>query len=89
MRTADSLVASVLSDEAASAPACADYGISNQEIYNSYYRPIRAGEVNADNLHKAIMGKNSGATLTKLLSECPSNKGYSFKIRTLYDMLGM
>ncbi len=89
MRTADSLVNSILLDEMPSGPASADYGIGNQEIYNAYYRPIRAGEVTADQLHKAVMGKNSGATLTKLLSECASNKGYSFKINTLYDMLGM
>lgn len=89
MRTADSLIQSILSDEMPSGPACADYGIRNQEIYQAYYAPVRAGELTADQLHRAVMGKKSGETLTKLLSSCPSNKGKDIKIKTLYDMLGM
>jgi hypothetical protein len=44
--------------------ACVDFGISNQEIYNAYYKKIRREEVTAEQLDEAL---GNGPKLTALI----------------------
>jgi len=59
-RTADVLVEAIMLDCMPRPSACVDFGLDNgnvQQRYEAYYYPVHAGEITADQLHEALVGK--------------------------------
>ena len=83
-RTTNSLISCIMQDVFPPIFVCAYFGIKSQEDYDAYYYPIRAGELNADNL-TSVVGK--GNELTNLLRSVKSNPHKDIIIETPWDNL--
>ena len=81
-KTADSLIKSILFDVFPSIAVCTDFGISSQKHFESYYFPIRKGEITKEQLEKVV---GNGKELTNLLRSVQSNPHKDIIIKTLWD----
>lgn len=81
-KTADSLIKSILFDVFPSIAVCTDFGISSQKHFESYYYPIRKGEITKEQLEKAA---GNGFELTNLLRSVNSNPHKDIIVKTMWD----
>lgn len=88
-RTADALVEAIMLDVFPGPGATVDFGLDSgdvQQRYESYYYPVREGEITANQLHEAATQQNrAGAALTELVRSAPSNPHKQVTITTVYD----
>ena len=83
MRTADILVEAVMNDQNPRSSAACDFGIDigGKIVYESYYYPIRGGELTADELHQCV---GDGVKLTELVNSKSKNPHYGIRIVTMW-----
>ena len=80
----ESFIQAVNMDVGPTPAAQCDFGIDTQEHYEALYYPIKAGEITAEELDKAL---GSGPALTALVARCKSNPHKDITFVTSYDML--
>lgn len=86
MTTPKNLIEAVMLDEYPSLATMVDFGIDigGQQVYETYYHPIRNGEITEQDLINCI---GDGPKLTELVNGCPSNRIKGIEIKTMWDKL--